>query len=205
MSPPPPDRNEDRVELLKPESFEVLLPFERDRPLARDCLDRVVRMDQERAALRDIGVAPLLRLGIGGASDHRFRAIGLDFRNLGGRSDFRHEDARADPEFLSSVCDGRAVIAARSCGAAGRGRGSGEEVVEGAARLERTCRLKAFELQRKRRARRRSAKLSQGAACDGYVRGFAHERNEFRRRHVAFGVKAGACSCRGSRARGAAV
>jgi hypothetical protein len=69
-------------------------------------------MDQERAALRDIGVAPLLRLCVSRASDHRFRAIGLDFRNLGGGSDFRHEDARPDPELLSSVCDGGAVIAA---------------------------------------------------------------------------------------------
>ena len=56
------NRDENRVELLEPESFEVLLPLERNRPLARDRLDRIVRMDQESAALGDIGVAPLLRL-----------------------------------------------------------------------------------------------------------------------------------------------
>ena len=144
-------RDEDRVELLKPQSLEVLLPLERDRPLARDRFDRIVRMDQERAAFRDIGVAALLGLGVGSPANHGFGAVSLDLRDLGGRGDLRHEDARADAELLSSVCDGRAVVAARSGRATGRGCGSSEKVVEGAARLERTGLLQAFELQRKRR------------------------------------------------------
>ena len=144
------DRNEDRVELLKPQSFDVLLPFERHRPLAGHRLDRIVRMDQERAALGDIRVAPLLRLGIGRAPDHRFRPVSLDLRDLGGRGDFRHEDARADPELLGGESDGGAVIAARSGGATGRGCRSRKKIVEGAPRFERTCRLQAFELERQR-------------------------------------------------------
>ena len=108
-------------------------------------------MDQERAALGDIGVASLLRLGVGGAPNHGLGAVGLDLRDLSGRCDFRHEDARADPELPSGEGDGRAVIAARGGGATGRGCRSREKVVEGAARLERAGRLKAFELQRQRR------------------------------------------------------
>src|SRR6202167_5474607 len=68
-------RNENRVELLKPEPFEVLLPLEGHRPLAGDRLHRVVRMNQEGAALGDIRVASLLSLGIGRAANHRFCAI----------------------------------------------------------------------------------------------------------------------------------
>src|SRR5580704_14839606 len=107
-------------------------------------------MNQEGAALGGIRVASLLSLGIRRASDHRFRALSLDLRDLGGRSDFRHEDARADPELLGGESDGGAVIAARSGGAAGRGCGSSEKVMEGAARFERTRLLQAFELKRQR-------------------------------------------------------
>ena len=174
MSPPPPTAMRTVSSFCEPQSFEVLLPFERDRPLPGDRLHCVVRMDQERAALRDIGVAALLGLGIGRAPNHRFRAVSLDLRDLGGRGDFRHEDARADPELLGGEGDGGAVIAARRGGAAGRGCGSREKIMEGAARFERTCLLQAFKLERQRRRAGRSARLSRGAACDECGRGFAH-------------------------------
>ena len=59
------NRDENRVELSRAKPFEVLLPFQRHRALTRDRLDRIVRMDRQRAALGDVGVAALLRLGIG--------------------------------------------------------------------------------------------------------------------------------------------
>ena len=161
------DRNEDRVELLKAQSFEILLPLERHRTLSGDRLHCVVRMNQERAALGDIRVASLLSLGIRRAANHRFRAVSLDLRDLGGRSDFRHEDARADPELLGGESDGGAVIAARGGGATGRGCESREEIMEGPPRFERTCRLQAFELEReRRRAGSRRRRLEERRAAD---------------------------------------
>src|SRR5580698_4367116 len=136
------NRNENRIERLEPESVEVLLPFQGTVALEwEEDLDRTIRMDRERSALRHIRVTPLLGLGIRRASDHRLCSIGLYLCDLGGRCDFRHEHVRLDPELLGGVGDGGAVIAARRGGAAGLSRWSGQEIVEGAARLERTGRL----------------------------------------------------------------
>ena len=160
-------RNEDRVELREPESFEVLLPFERRSTLSGNGLHCVVRMNQEGAALGDIRVAPLLGLGIGRTANHRFRAVSFDLRDLGGRRELRDKDARADSELPGGERDGGAMIAARGCRAACRGRWSREEIVKGAARLERTCRLQTFELERqRRRAWYRRGRLEQRRAAD---------------------------------------
>ena len=114
---------------------------------------------QEGAALGDIRVAPLLGLGIGRTANHRFRAVSFDLRDLGGRGDFRHEDARADPELLGGESDGGAVIAARGGGATGRGCWSRKKIVEGAARFERTCRLQATTCRRSVRPRSKKSPL----------------------------------------------
>jgi hypothetical protein len=106
------DRDEDGVELVEASAFEVLLPLERNRPLARDRFDRIVRMDQERAALRGIGVAALLRHGIGRAADDSLGAIGLDLGDLRARRRFRHEDAGADSELASGEGDRGPVVPA---------------------------------------------------------------------------------------------
>ena len=55
------------------------------------------------------------------------------------------------PSRSSREGDRRAVVAARSRGATDGRRGAGEEIVEGAARLERAGMLKALELKRQRR------------------------------------------------------
>jgi len=164
------DRDEHGIELRQDEPPKILLPFEGDRPRARDRLGRVIGMDQERPGFGDIGVAAFLRLRICGAADHRLRAIGPDLGDLRGRGNLRHEDARPDAELGRCVGDRRAVISARGGGAAsGRGR-SGEKIVERPSRLERTRMLEALELQRnRRRAGDRRGSLDQRRAA--HVRG----------------------------------
>jgi len=96
-------------------------------------------------------VATLLRFGVRPAADDGLGSIGLDLRNLGGRCDFRHEDVRPDAELLSGEGDGGAMVAARRRRAACRERRPGQEIVEGAAGLERAGHLKTFEFERQRR------------------------------------------------------
>ena len=79
------------------EAGKIFLPFQPDRALAGDRRRSGVRMDRQRAALGDIGVAQNLRIGVGRAFDDDFGAIGLDLGDLRRRSDLRHEDARPDP------------------------------------------------------------------------------------------------------------
>ena len=84
---------------------------------------------------------------------------------LAGSRDRRHEHARTHAERLGREGDRRAVVAARGGGAAGgRGR-AGQEIVERAARLERTGKLQAFELQRQGRGAGRAAKGSRGSGA----------------------------------------
>jgi hypothetical protein len=145
------DRDEDGVKRRQAQSSQVPLPFEPDRSRAGDRLGRIERVDLQRAAFGDIGVAAFLRLGVICAADDGLRAAGADPRDLRGGRDFRDEDLGGYAELLRRIGDGGAMVAARGGGAArGRGR-AGKKIVERAARLERAGMLQALKLLRQGR------------------------------------------------------
>ena len=147
MRPPPPTATRTVSSAGRP-SRRGLPPIRARRFRAGDGRLRIVRVDLERAAFRDEGVAALLRLGVARAADDRVRPAGADARHFRGRRDLRHEHRRGNAELLRRVGDRRAVVAARSGGAAGGRRRPGQEIVERATRLERAGMLQGFELQR---------------------------------------------------------
>ena len=141
------DRDQECVDFRQ-----IGLDFQSDGALAEHRLRLVVSVDREGAALSDKLLAGAEGIGINLAPDHEFGAVVADPFELGGRGNAGNEDRRAQPEPLRGIGDGHSVIPAGSGSNPSRWRRAGQEVGEGAARLERAGMLQEFELQRDRLA-----------------------------------------------------
>jgi len=86
-------------------------------------------------------------VGDGGRQDHLGAVVAGGAEVIGGRGG-RHEDGGAEAEFAGGVGDSLGVVAAADGGdVAARGEPSGEELIEGAAGLERAGFLEELELE----------------------------------------------------------
>ena len=117
-------------------------------------------------------------VGVTCAGDHEFGAIGADAGDFGRGGDFGHEDGGFDVAAHGGIGNGGAVIAAGGGNHAGGGNAAGEEVGDGAARLEGTAVLEEFELEGE--GVRRQAEIGGVGGEDGGVADVgADERGDF--------------------------
>src|SRR5688572_19423727 len=106
-------------------------------------------MDQERAALRRILIASLLRVLIALSADDDLCAELLDLVNLHHRRDPRDKDARRPPQTLCGIRDRSAMISSRGRGDTRRAYATRQQVIEGAARFKRAGMLQILKLERR--------------------------------------------------------
>ena len=121
--------------------------LETERALTEQRLGLVEGVHGERAGLFRPRLARRQRVGVAVAADDEIGAAGADPRNLGGRRDRGHENLRRHLELHRGERHGGAVIAARGRDHARARNRAGEQVREGATRLERSGPLELFELE----------------------------------------------------------
>ena len=123
--------------------------LERDRALAGDHREVVVRMDDGEAALLGELQAGDARVLEGVALEHDLGAEAARVLDLDARGEARHDDRRRDPHPLGVVGDRLRVVAGRdrehALGALGRRQL--RHLVERAALLERGGELQVLELE----------------------------------------------------------
>jgi hypothetical protein len=93
------------------------------------------------------GLAGGERIGVAFAADVQCGAVAANALDLGWRRRAGHEDRRGHTELFRGIGDCDAMVATRRSHHAGRGNVASEQVVEGAANLERSGVLKEFEFE----------------------------------------------------------
>src|SRR5262245_26621067 len=136
------DRDKERVEVR-----DLFLDFQTNCPLAEQRSHLIVRMERERPTLPAPGYTRGKRVRIAFSLYDQVRAITTDLLNLRLRCDAGHKNCSLHPELHSGIGDRHAMIAAGGRYDAGLWEAVGEQVREGAARLERTRMLKGLQLK----------------------------------------------------------
>ena len=126
--------------------------FEADRALAEDRFVLIERVYWHRAGLLRPALAGGERVRIAVALDREVGAVVADALHLGRRGDARHEYLGRLAELHRRIGDRRAMVAARRRDHSGLRYLAGQQIREGAARLERPRVLQELELERQRMA-----------------------------------------------------